>query len=151
MALKIKSDVSSALADWRAGKPVRALELGHTQRMIERPGASSVVSDDFFPQNQDRAYAYCFAIIEYCTAYQGFASSVLSWEEFNVACGIVNRKFLQQNADLTPEERDGAESLAWKALRYGWARAIEGHTQGSYIEVTRPQAEKKLEPPVQAT
>ena len=44
--------------------------------------------------------------------------------------------------DLSAEELDGAESLAWKVLLFGWTRAIDGHKDAQYIEVTRPKVQE---------
>jgi hypothetical protein len=147
---KVKNDVLAALTDWKAGKPVRALELGHTQRMVERPGQSPVIGEEFFPQDQERAYAYCFAIIDQAAnatdatmvaTATGVAEFFAIYERFSWMCGEISKHF----SGLTPEERDGAESLAWKALRFGWARAIAGHSPESYIEVSLPAS--SVQPP----
>ena len=130
----LRKDVLKALSDWKAGKPVRALELGHVHRMKENPGSSPLIDmSQHLHQDQDRAYAYCFHIIEH------FAEArTATFEEFSVVCDGLERDFREENKGLTEEELHGAESLAWKALLFGWARAIDGHKDANYIEVTRP-------------
>jgi hypothetical protein len=141
MAAKIKSDVLQALADWNAGKPVRSLELGHSHRMKEttEPTAQPQVDfEHFLHRDQERAHAYCFMLIE-CFVEQGVPEEHL---EFLERCKVVRIAFEIVNKDdprmLIQEEAVGAESLAWKALRVGWARAIAGHEPHDYIEVTNP-------------
>lgn len=131
MAAQIKPDVLQALADWNAGKPVKSLELGHCHRMKENPGASpSIDMSQHIHRDQERAHGFCFALIEH------FDIAPSSHDEFlAVAAEIAG-----QWNDLIPEERDAAESLAWKALLVGWNRAIAGHDPEMYIEVTNPAA-----------
>lgn len=137
---KIRGDVLQALADWKAGKPVRSVELGHVHRTIENPGGSPRIDvENHYHQDQDRAYAYCFHLIE-LFSLNGVPSK---HEDFAGACDAYEELFreIDENAGMTDEERDGAESLAWKALQFGWARAIEGHKDSQYIEVRNPNAE----------
>jgi len=54
---------------------------------------------------------------------------------------VLEQKFRETDNDLTAEELDAAESLAWKALHVGWRRAIDGHRDSMYIEVSRPQVQ----------
>jgi hypothetical protein len=137
MAVKLRGDVSKALADWKAGKAVRGLELGHVHRMKENPGMSPMIdSSERFNPDQERAYAYCFHLIEHFQRNGVPATH----EAFMLACDEYEKTFREgENNQLTAEELDGAESLAWKVLLVGWTRAIEGHKDSLYIEVTRPQ------------
>jgi hypothetical protein len=131
MAAKIKSDTLQALADWNAGKPVRSLELGHSHRMKEsnEPTAQPQVDfENFIHRDQERAHGFCFALIEHFDAPPDDHAEFLA----------VSREIAGQWNGLVLEERVGAESLAWKALRVGWARAIAGHEPHDYIEVTNP-------------
>src|SRR5271167_1183272 len=117
MAQRIKSDVLQALDDWKAGKPVRSVELGHVHRMKEHPGGAPAI--DFskrLSNDQERAHAYCFAILEH---FDTGAPDHAEFQEFA-------RELAGQWNDLTPEEAIAAESLAWKALLIGWRRAIDG-------------------------
>jgi hypothetical protein len=151
MAAKIKSDVLQALADWNAGKPVRSLELGHSHRMKEttEPTAQPQVDfSKFIHRDQERTYAFCFTIIDAIANSKAYVADHSkdaqnpehrppeTWEEFSDICDTLELEF----GELTPEERDGAESLAWKVLRVGWAKAIAGHQPHDYIEVTNPAA-----------
>jgi len=131
MAITIKADTLQALADWKAGKPVRSLELGHVHRMRDLPDAAPMIdTSKRFHNDQERAHAFVFAVIEHC---QKFLFVQDPHELFLKQCSIVKEEF----PELTPEERTGAESLAWKALLVGWRKAIAGHAESEYIEVQR--------------
>ena len=122
-----------ALADWKAGKPVHSIELGHVHRMKDVPGFSPTIdASEHLHRDQERAHAYVFEIIE---RVSGMIQPPAEHETFLTWC----EGWRSSYPELTAEERDGAESLAWKALRFGWARAIEGHKDSLYIEVTNPQ------------
>ena len=134
-AFSIRADVLQALDDWRAGKPVRSIELGHTQKQEEHPGASPrILQDQHHPQDQVRAHAYCFAIIDTCRDVTHGA-----YEDFLKVCRVIAQEF----DGLTDEERDGAESLAWKALLVGWKRATAGFAEHLQIDVQRPPDKPK--------
>jgi len=153
MAQRIKADVLKALDDWKAGKPVKSLELGHVHRMQERGQFSPVI--DFskrLSNDQERAHAYCFKVIEEissgkATICQHNASdgSIEKYrapenhDEFLDLCHTIEEAFRLEDDSLTPEEAIAVESLAWKALHVGWARAIAGHDPSRYIEVTNPK------------
>ena len=134
----LRKDVLKALEDWKAGKSVRGPELGHVHRMQENPGSSPLINmNEHVHCDQDRAYAYCFHIIEHYAAFGGPPST---HEEFQKDCDALEAQ-VRRKLDLTAEELDGAESLAWKALLFGWARAIDGHKDAHYIEVAKPKVE----------
>jgi len=136
MAWKIKADVVQTLDDWKAGKPVRAVELGHVHRMKQSNEPTMMPSIDMskrFHNDQERAYAYCFHLIDLFNR-NGLPDA---HEDFLLACGEYAQQF-SNSADLTQKEMDGAVSLAWKALLVGWKRAIDGHGDSAYIEVSNP-------------
>lgn len=152
MALKIKADVLQALDAWKAGKPVRSIELGHTQRMTHsedflksHPNTRPEIDLSQRIQNdQERAHAYLFDVIEKYSAaaqappagrdYDRNAYSDGGYTAFMVCC----QSWRDGHEGLTDEEAEAAQSLAWKALIVGWARAIAGHDPAAYIEVTNP-------------
>jgi hypothetical protein len=147
MATQIKRDVQQALADWKAGKPVKSIELGQVHRMKEQPGGHSPVIDLSvrLQNDQERAHAYCFHLIELfqlngipqdhkvfleaCDEYE----QIFDWGELPVS-----------EKDVFDSERNAAEGLAWKALLIGWNRAIAGHDPSMYIEVTNPTVSRSL-------
>jgi hypothetical protein len=139
MASRIKPDVLQALQDWKAGKPVKSLELGHVHRMKDVPGFSPTIdASEHLHRDQDRAHAYLFHLIE-LFSLNGVTED---HDAFLAACDEYEQTFdwgelPVKEADVFNEERNGAESLAWKALRFGWARAIEGHKDSLYIEVRK--------------
>jgi hypothetical protein len=133
MPAKIKSDTLAALADWQAGKPVRGLELGHVYRMKEHPGLSPLVDrSQRVDRDQERAYAYCFYLVD-CFKLNGVPAE---HEDFLKACEDYDCAFPEVD-NLTEEEELAAQSLVWKALLVGWRKAIDGHSEASYIEVKR--------------
>jgi hypothetical protein len=137
MATQLKPDVLEALRAWNAGKPVKSIELGHVHRMKDVPGFSATIdASKHLHQDQERAHAYCFYLIELFKTNGVPAEH----EDFLKACDEYETLFREEedgNEQLTPEEIAGAESLAWKALRFGWARSIEGHKDSMYITVSR--------------
>jgi hypothetical protein len=136
--MKLRADVVKVLEDWKAGKPVRSLELGHVHRMKENPGSSPLIDiTEHHHQDQERAHAYLFHLFE-LFQLNGVPAT---HEAFMSACDDYELAFHDAH-DLTAEERDGAESLAWKALLFGWLRATEGHKDANYINVTRPQVQE---------
>ena len=136
MAGKLKPDVLAALADWKAGKAVKCVELGHAHRMIERPPFGFTIDENNHLQNdQERALGYCFQIVEFFNEH-GLPEGEEAHARFLAICDSLHG----MDADLTREEKDGAQSLAWKALRVGWGRALAGHSDAHYVEVTNPAA-----------
>ena len=145
MPAKIKADVLQALDDWKAGKPVKSIELGHTHRMKENGGQSPTIDLSVRLSNdQERAYGYLFHIIDF---YTGNIPVPDDHGDYLTACDSLEKGFRETGGQLagegyalTAEEADAAESLAWKALHVGWRRAIDGHREAMYIEVTKPAA-----------
>jgi hypothetical protein len=150
MSGKIKADVLQALDDWKAGKPVKCLELGHTHRMTHSeehmksyPNTQNTI--DFSKRvsnDQERAYAYCFALLGHLVDGSIFAESFLRDAEVDHSGFLEMAKELRKDnfPDVTPEEATAAEGLAWKAFHVGWARAIANHAPHRYIEVSKPAA-----------
>lgn len=142
MAAKLKADVLQALQDWKAGKPVKTLELGHVHRMEDVPGFSPRINaEQHLHQDQERILSYCFHLID-LFSINGIPEA---HEAFLEACDAYEQTFDWPEVAIADwhaldHERNAAESLAWKALRFGWVRAIEGHKDSMYIEVTNPAA-----------
>ena len=146
MATKLKPDVLAALKDWKAGKPVKSVELGHVHRMKEQPPFSPTIdASKHLHQNQERAHAYAFHLIE-LFQLNGIPEN---HEAFLEACDDYEKTFDWGEEVPAGEhhgldhERNAAESLAWKVLLFGWARAIDGHKETAYIQVTNPAVEAK--------
>jgi hypothetical protein len=138
MAQKFKADVVKAVDDWNAGKPVRSIDLGHVHRMTEHPGGAPTVDlSKRLSNDQERAHAYCFYILAWYAADVNELPK--SHADFIATCDVLEKEFRETGDNgLTAEELDAAESLAWKAMLIGWRRAVDGHSDARYIEVTKP-------------
>lgn len=153
MTAKIKADVLQALDDWKAGKPVKSIELGHVHRMTHSEEHMASYPNTRNPINlskrlsndQNRAHAYCFGILSWWCVDPFITHAIGkppagpdTFEDFKGVCA----ETMKQGgfSDLTETEKEAAESLAWKALNIGWARAIAGHAPEMYIEVRNPSA-----------
>lgn len=127
------------LAAWQRGEAIRSIELGHTQRMktVMNGDSRGTEKIDFgkplLQNRQALTHEWAFHIIGYC-AENGVPES---HEEFSKMCDFLKGEM--GAGELSPEERIGAESLAWKALTVGWNRAIEGLPETRTIMVKRPQ------------
>lgn len=149
MAAKLKADVLQALDAWKAGKPVRSIELGHVQRMTHTeehlqsyPNTRPQIDlTQRVPNDQDRIHAYVFAILSWWCV-DSFVSHAIgkapvgpdTYEDFQGVCAETMKQ--GSFSDLSDNEKLAAESLAWKALLLGWKRAIDGFPEAHYIEVT---------------
>ncbi len=66
----------------------------------------------------EATYDYCFQLIE-----AGIVNGTESFQDFaELSSSLAPR-------DLSLEEREAAESLAWKALLRGWTRATSGFSE----------------------
>ena len=136
MPIKIKADTLEALANWKAGKPLRVIELGHIHRMKEHPGMSAQIdTSEHVYRDQARAYLYCFALIE---RFSQEPMWNVPFHDFQVIC----KEVAASVPEMTQEESEAAEGLAWKALIVGWKKALEGHSDATYIELKRPEGEE---------
>jgi hypothetical protein len=143
MAQRIKPDVLKALEDWKAGKPVQSLELGHVHRMKDNGSHSPTIDMSVrLVNDQERIHDYLFTLLRF---WEMHGELPTSHEEFMARCDETEKLYRNLHTDwekeLTAEEMDAAESLAWKALQVGWTRAIAGHDASQYIEITRPRVE----------
>jgi hypothetical protein len=134
MTTTIQEELAQVLADWQSGKELRVLELGHTQQMEDFGSDGSQrlsLSKPLLENDQERVYGYVFEALARC-----LEDNPLDYEMFLAFCGDLAAK------DLTPEERAGAQSLAWKALKVGWARALEGHPETRFIKIKKAKKSK---------
>jgi hypothetical protein len=119
----IRDELDEVLADWDDGRPIRSIALGHSTRTTE---TGERVPHVF---RQKKAHDYCFALITAAIAKEDPAP--ISWELFTLLTASAP-------GDLTAEERQAAESLAWTALTRGWKNAIAGFPNDRYITIARP-------------
>jgi hypothetical protein len=123
----IEDELRAVLADWNAGKEIRTLALGHSTRVEGlKDGFPLEVRNSF---RQRHAVQYVFQLIEAGLRlkmpfpYSAFFSLCLDQRH------AVN--------DLSREEIDAAESLAWKALLRGWNVALTGFPDSRYISIAK--------------
>lgn len=135
----IRDDLRAALADWKGGKPVHLVELGHNQKIMTRPDGSERINIDAIHTNDQRViYDYVFHLLEFFAEH----GPPESFDVFKTICDEGEQMF-KNNGDreLSDEERDGAESLVWKALQVGWRKAIAGHPPEQYFDAKNSAAE----------
>jgi hypothetical protein len=103
--------------DWHAGKSMRVLKLGHSKNF-----------------RQLLAYECAFRLIAAFTSesYRESLPGPVSHPEVETLGEETAREL-----ELTDEEHAAAVSLAWIALRNGWAKALAGHPEHQYITLTR--------------
>jgi hypothetical protein len=83
---------------------------------------------------QLQTYAYCFDLIE-----AGLADPPESYAAFcALASGI-------SPAELSNEEKEAAESLAWKALCRGWRRALANFPNREDLEIAIRNREREAQ------
>jgi len=134
----IHEDLLGTLKLWRAGKPIRSLELGHTQRIEKRSDETERIDLGHVHRNdQVKIHQWAFHIVEH------FVESDLdepdNFAEYEAICDMLEEvqmpvlvKEKEISGALTKEELDAAESLAWKAMLLGWDRATSGHDGAKY-------------------
>jgi hypothetical protein len=106
-------ELKQVVADWKNGKPVRVLALGHSPTF-----------------RQPLAYECAFRVIDIFLEREATMP-----KSFAVLAGVV----VEVGAELhmSEEEQNGATSLAWAALRRGWASAIANHPDYKYLMLKR--------------
>jgi hypothetical protein len=121
----IQDELEAVLDDWRNGRRIRTIALGHPVR-LNRQG-----QEERHKFRQLATYEYCFQLIEL-----GLAAPLESHAEF---CAMAAGNTIA--SELTTEEREAAESLAWKALVRGWTRATSGFEEEREITIMRRKAD----------
>ena len=101
-------DLKRVLSDWDAGKPIRALRLGHAGQNVRQ----SVV------------YAHAFRMLRDWLA---------DGAKFKDAARKEDRA-----EELTKAEHEAAHSLAFVAYKFGWSHAISNFSEDKYITVQKP-------------
>jgi hypothetical protein len=128
----IEEDLRKVLAAWDAGEPVRSIVLGHSTVVdgVDQSGMPREVRQVF---RQRKAHAYAFQLI---AAGLRLRPPFLHSDFWQIVVDVGARA----TTDLTVQECDAAESLAWKALLRGWRIAITGFPAESYISISRDTA-----------
>jgi len=119
----IQDELRAIITDWTEGRRNHAIQLGHPVRRNEKTG-----KEERHVFRQRKAYDYCFWLI--AQALTSEKQERISWAMFSM---------LGDGApeDLSTEERQAAESLAWKALCRGWKNAIAGFPDEHSIAIAR--------------
>jgi hypothetical protein len=122
----IQDELKQVIGAWAHGQRIHAIPLGHPVRVVKDANGQHEERNKF---RQRRAYDYCFSLI--AAGIESEKTTILTWQLFNMLVQTAAPK------DLTAEERQAAESLAWKALIGGWSRAIAGFPEEHSIAITR--------------
>ena len=109
----MQEDLKRAVADWKDGKAVRVLVLGHGK--------------DF---RQQFAYECVFRVLD------EFLKDNAAIPETHTVVEVLVLE-LAKDLNLSDEEQSAAISLAWLALRNGWATALAGFPEHKYQMLTR--------------
>jgi hypothetical protein len=116
----IQDELRQVMKDWQAGTGVRSIPIGHSVRLNQD---GTEVPHVF---RQKKTHEYAFRLIDI-----GMHSDRgLEYDEFCMLFGVAP-------PELSAEEREAAQSLAWKALSRGWKRAIAGFPEEQYITIQR--------------
>jgi hypothetical protein len=131
----IEDELRAVLADWNAGKPIRTIVLGHRVR-VEGVNDYGLPREVGSPFRQRKALHYTLSLIE-----SGLRLGMpFTWDQFFELCLEERSKGVK--IDLTREEMEAADSLAWKALLRGWNRAITGFPDVQYVSISKSTARR---------
>jgi|HubBroStandDraft_6_1064221.scaffolds.fasta_scaffold04109_5 hypothetical protein len=120
----IKDELATTVQEWRDGQRIRAIPLGHPVRYILENGQRK---EEPHTVRQLQTYAYCFELID-----AGIAEPP---ENYGAFCAMASGL---SPAELSNEEKEAAESLAWKALTRGWRRALSGFAEDLEMGIRNP-------------
>jgi len=129
--------LDEVLRDWQAGRAIRSIELGHTQKEISVGVNDAKRIDDtrHHRNRHDLAHAWVFRILARVLEED---KPDMVYSEFAEICRELRETAMPEGERrLTQDELNGAESLAWKAWLLGWERAIRGHDESRYIQVVK--------------
>ena len=121
----IQDELRKVLHDWHSGEAVRSIALGHSVREVEVDGQRSHEHHVF---RQKKVHEFVFALIE-----ASLPNAPLI--DFDFFDAVAQEK--ARDLGLSTEERAAAVSLAWVALRRGWARALSGFPDAHAISLKR--------------
>jgi hypothetical protein len=122
----IKHELAEVIQAWADGRRIHAIPLGHPVHVVTDKNGTREERHVF---RQKRAYDYCFTLIA-AGLEQSPKFEALTWELFLLLTSSAPK-------DLSTEERQAAESLAWKALNRGWGRALSGFPESHEIMLAR--------------
>ncbi|HKM99456.1 MAG TPA: hypothetical protein VJX23_02985 [Candidatus Binataceae bacterium] len=118
----IQDELRQVLENWKGPGGIHTVRIGHPVRV--RKG-----KEERHTVRQAEVYEYCFQLIEHALAFDPDAP--LEFDGFCLLAGNL------APATLSAEEREAAESLAWKALVCGWQRALANFPDEGAINITR--------------
>jgi hypothetical protein len=118
----IQDELSGVLQDWRDGKPIRSIALGHSLRLNKDGQHERHV----FRQKAVHDLAFHLIEIGLDPRHKALLDDFAAFRETWV-----------RGPDLSQQEEEAAFSLAWVALHRGWTRAIANHAEHEYISIKR--------------
>lgn len=123
MDLTFQNELREKLSEWKAGKIVRTLRLGHPVRVAQHGG------EEPHTINQGSVYAHVFKLLGSALEL----GTVATFPEFAALAETI------LPANLTTQEREAAESFAWAVLRRGWRGALAGFQDHQYFDLENPK------------
>jgi hypothetical protein len=138
----IGDELRKVLAAWDAGNSIRSIPLGHSTVVdgLDQSGMPREVRQVF---RQRKAHAYAFQLI---AAGLRLRPPFLHSDFWQIVLDVGTRA----TTELSVQECDAAESLAWKALLRGWKIATAGFPESSYILISRDVAPPQVKPALPA-
>ena len=122
----IQAELKSVLSDWKAGRTVKSIVLGHPVRQVTDRDGALVEERHVF--RQKAAHECAFQIIEICLVEP-------TTENFELFHDIAKEK--ARELHLSAEEEGAAISFAWAVLLRGWKRALHGFDDVHSIDIHR--------------
>lgn len=132
----IEDEIREALQDW-ATLPVRVVALGHSGHLVPGENENEPAREVPHVFRQKLVYAYVFEILRVAIEH---SPAPLTWSQFRLYCDLALSGEVGGAgafADGSTEEREAAESFAWKVLRCGWNHALTGFPEHRYITLRK--------------
>jgi len=116
----VQDELKDVLGRWHRGEGVSSIVLGHSVRR------NSEGAEEPHVFRQKKVHAFVFALLEICVQ----DAPLVDFAPFDAVAREKAHEF-----ELSAEEQAAGTSLAWVALRRGWARALSNFPDGHKITV----------------
>jgi|SRR5580704_6459051 hypothetical protein len=129
----IADEIREALEAWDRPKQwVRVVALGHPVHLVPGENENEPAREVPHIFRQKLVYAYVFEILR-CVGTE------VDHGQFQA---LMPKVLTRVSADpaLSQEEREAAESFAWKVLRVGWNHALTGFPEQRYVTLQKVEA-----------